>query len=42
MAKVKAAASAQKVTFGVRKPGKAKKRLNKHDGGTKPYRGQGK
>jgi len=40
MAKV--ASSANKVTFGRRKGGKAAKSLNKHISKTKKYRGQGR
>jgi hypothetical protein len=45
MAKVKggrAASSGTKVTFGKRRCGKAKKRLNKHESVGGKYRGQGK
>lgn len=38
----KQTASATKVTFGKRKGGKAKKRLNKHTSVGKKYRGQGR
>ena len=41
MAKAKGA-SAQKVTFGKRKSGKAAKTTNKHDRKEKNYRGQGR
>lgn len=33
--------SSQKITFGKRKPGKHKKRLNKHKSVSSKYRGQG-
>jgi hypothetical protein len=33
---------AQKMTFGKRKSGKAKKSFNKHDSSEKNYRGQGR
>lgn len=45
MAKVKgsrAASSGIKVSFGKRREGKHKKRLNKHESVGKKYRGQGK
>ena len=38
----KQTASASKVTFGKRKGGKAKKRLNKHTSVKAKYRGQGR
>jgi hypothetical protein len=41
MAKSKSASS-QKVTFGKRKLGKAKRAFNKHDRSEKNYRGQGR
>jgi hypothetical protein len=41
MAKAKSASS-QKVTFGKRKLGKAKRAFNKHDRSEKNYRGQGR
>jgi hypothetical protein len=41
MAKAKGS-SAQKVTFGKRKGGKAKKSFNKHDRSERNYRGQGR
>lgn len=41
MAKVKAAGSANKTTFGKRKCGAAKKSFNKHSPRPKAYRGQG-
>ncbi len=41
MAKAKSANS-QKVTFGKRKLGKAKRAFNKHDRSEKNYRGQGR
>jgi hypothetical protein len=41
MAKVKGN-TAQKVTFGKRKPGKAKRAFNKHDRSERNYRGQGR
>jgi len=41
MAKAKSASS-QKVTFGKRKLGKAKRAFNKHDRKERNYRGQGR
>jgi hypothetical protein len=42
MAKVKSAGNANKVSFGKRKTGAAKKSYNKHSPRPKKYRGQGK
>ncbi|CAB4143425.1 hypothetical protein UFOVP449_185 [uncultured Caudovirales phage] len=42
MAKTKSSASPNKITFGKRKGGKARKSFNKHDRKEKNYRGQGK
>ena len=42
MAKVKGSGTSQKLSFGKRKKGKAKKSYNKHDRSEKNYRGQGK
>jgi hypothetical protein len=42
MAKGKSGGSIQKVTFGKRKGGKAKKSYNKHDKKERNYRGQGR
>ena len=42
MAKVKAAGTNNKVSFGKKRIGKAKKRLNKHVSVGKKYRGQGR
>ena len=42
MAKAKGGGSSQKLSFGKRKKGKAKKSFNKHDRSEKNYRGQGK
>jgi hypothetical protein len=42
MAKAKGGGSSQKLSFGKRKTGKAKKSFNKHDRSEKNYRGQGK
>ena len=42
MAKAKGASNAQKISFGKRKRGKAKKSFNKHDHSERNYRGQGK
>ena len=42
MAKAKGGGSSQKLSFGKRKKGKAKKSYNKHDRSEKNYRGQGK
>jgi hypothetical protein len=42
MAKAKSASNSQKVTFGKRKLGKAKRAFNKHDRKERNYRGQGK
>ena len=42
MAKAKSAGSSQKVTFGKRKVGSAKKSYNKHSPRPKAYRGQGR
>jgi hypothetical protein len=42
MAKAKGASTAQKISFGKRKKGKAQKSFNKHDRSEKNYRGQGK
>ena len=42
MAKAKTAGSNQKVSFGKKKEGKAKKSFNKHDRTEKNYRGQGR
>jgi hypothetical protein len=42
MAKVKGGGTSQKLSFGKRKKGKAKKSYNKHDRSEKNYRGQGK
>jgi hypothetical protein len=42
MAKVKGGtASSNKISFGKRKKGKAKKSYNKHDSSSRVYRGQG-
>jgi len=42
MAKVKAAGSANKTTFGKRKTGSAQKSFNKHNPRPKAYKGQGR
>ena len=43
MAKAKAASKeSHKISFGVRKKGKAQKRINKHDKTDYNYRGQGR
>jgi hypothetical protein len=42
MAKGKGGGTSQKLSFGKRKKGKAKKSYNKHDRSEKNYRGQGK
>ena len=42
MAKAKGGGTSQKLSFGKRKKGKAKKSFNKHDHSEKNYRGQGK
>jgi hypothetical protein len=42
MAKVKTAGNANKVSFGKRKNGSAKKSYNKHTPKPKDYRGQGR
>jgi hypothetical protein len=42
MAKAKGSSGSQKITFGKRKNGKAKKSLNKHDRKERNYRGQGR
>ncbi|MEY4331768.1 MAG: hypothetical protein RLZZ196_506 [Bacteroidota bacterium] len=42
MAKAKVGGSANKVTFGKRKTGSAKKTYNKHTPKPKAYRGQGR
>jgi hypothetical protein len=43
MVKVKAPLKdSHKITFGLRKKGKAQKRRNKHDRSERNYRGQGK
>ncbi len=42
MAKAKSSASSQKVSFGKRKQGAAKKSYNKHTPKPKAYRGQGR
>ena len=42
MAKAKGSSSVQKISFGKRKKGKAKKSFNKHDHSEKNYRGQGR
>jgi hypothetical protein len=42
MAKGKGGETSQKLSFGKRKKGKAKKSFNKHDRSEKNYRGQGK
>jgi len=42
MAKAKGGGSSQKLSFGKRKKGKAKKSFNKHDSSEKNYRGQGR
>jgi hypothetical protein len=42
MAKAKGSSGAQKISFGKRKKGKAKKSFNKHDHSEKNYRGQGR
>lgn len=42
MAKTKGSTSSNKISFGKRKKGSAKKSFNKHDRTEKNYRGQGK
>jgi hypothetical protein len=42
MAKAKGSSGSQKVTFGKRRNGKAKKNHNKHDRKERNYRGQGR
>ena len=42
MAKAKSGGTSQKLSFGKRKTGKAKKSFNKHDRSEKNYRGQGR
>lgn len=42
MAKVKGTSSSNKVSFGKKKKGKAKKSFNKHSSKPKAYRGQGR
>ena len=42
MAKVKSAGNANKVSFGKKKTGAAKKSFNKHTPKVKAYRGQGR
>ena len=42
MAKVKSAGSINKISFGSRKTGKAKKSYNKHTPRPKAYQGQGR
>jgi hypothetical protein len=42
MAKAKSGGTSQKLSFGKRKKGKAKKSFNKHDSSEKNYRGQGR
>lgn len=42
MAKAKSSGSSQKLTFGKRKTGAAKKSYNKHTPRPKAYRGQGR
>jgi len=42
MAKGKGGGTSQKLSFGKRKKGKAKKSYNKHDRKSRVYRGQGK
>ena len=42
MAKAKSAGNANKVSFGKRKTGAAKKSYNKHSSKPKDYRGQGR
>jgi hypothetical protein len=42
MAKAKTAGTANKISFGVRKRGKAKKSYNKHSPRPKAYQGQGR
>jgi len=42
MAKAKGGGTSQKLSFGKRKKGKAKKSFNKHDRSEKTYRGQGR
>jgi hypothetical protein len=42
MAKGKGGGTSQKLSFGKRKKGKAKKSFNKHDRSEKTYRGQGR
>jgi hypothetical protein len=42
MAKAKGSSEASKITFGTRKPGKAKKSFNKHTPRPKKYVGQGR
>lgn len=42
MAKAKSSVSSNKITFGKRKKGKAKKSFNKHDHKERNYNGQGR
>ena len=42
MAKAKASGNSNKITFGARKCGSAKKSYNKHNPRPKPYVGQGR
>jgi hypothetical protein len=42
MAKTKSSASSNKISFGKRKGGKAKKSWNKHDRKDRTYQGQGR
>ena len=42
MAKSKSAGSSNKISFGVRKKGRAKKSYNKHSPRPKAYQGQGR
>jgi hypothetical protein len=42
MSKTNKTASAAKITFGVRRKGKARKRVGPKDSRSKKYRGQGK
>ena len=42
MAKAKGGTSSNKISFGKRKSGKAKKSFNKHDKSERNYQGQGR
>jgi len=42
MSKVKGSGSSTKVSFGKKTKGKAQKSFNKHDRGSRTYRGQGR